>query len=180
MPLGDKAKAALPLRAATLKQQAMITRQCGKRQVSLKPALGSVHKFLGGGGAGKFGGGQKVLTLQKGGQKSFKLPKRGIKSFKLQKGGSKKFEHSFSKFFRGYALDLCWKYYVMFFIILILLFNLSMSVKRYHVGPTLYNAEDHDPALSRQVHNQSYLSAGAGKLPWFSQLVQILQCCKAI
>ena len=30
MPLGDKAKAALPLRAATLKQQAMITRQSGK------------------------------------------------------------------------------------------------------------------------------------------------------
>ena len=29
MPLGDKAKAALPLRAATLKQQAMITRQSG-------------------------------------------------------------------------------------------------------------------------------------------------------
>ena len=39
MPLGDKAKAALPLRAATLKQQAMITRHSGKRQVSLKPAL---------------------------------------------------------------------------------------------------------------------------------------------
>ena len=39
MPLGDKAKAALPLRAATLKQQAMITRQSGKRQASLKPAL---------------------------------------------------------------------------------------------------------------------------------------------
>ena len=30
MPLGDKAKAALPLRAATLKQQAMITRHSGK------------------------------------------------------------------------------------------------------------------------------------------------------
>ena len=30
MPLGDKTKAALPLRAATLKQQAMITRQSGK------------------------------------------------------------------------------------------------------------------------------------------------------
>ena len=30
MPLGDKAKAALPLRAATLKQQAMITRRSGK------------------------------------------------------------------------------------------------------------------------------------------------------
>ena len=30
MPLGDKAKAALPLRAATLKQQAMIKRQSGK------------------------------------------------------------------------------------------------------------------------------------------------------
>ena len=30
MPLGDKAKAALPLRAATLKQQAMITRKSGK------------------------------------------------------------------------------------------------------------------------------------------------------
>ena len=29
MPLGDKAKAALPLRAATLKQQAMITRHSG-------------------------------------------------------------------------------------------------------------------------------------------------------
>ena len=41
MPLGDKAKAALPLRAATLKQQAMITRQSGERQASLKPALGS-------------------------------------------------------------------------------------------------------------------------------------------
>ena len=40
MPLGDKAKAALPLRAATLKQQAMITRQSGERQASLKPALG--------------------------------------------------------------------------------------------------------------------------------------------
>ena len=39
MPLGDKAKAALPLRAATLKQQAMITRQSGERQASLKPAL---------------------------------------------------------------------------------------------------------------------------------------------
>ena len=39
MPLGDKAKAALPLRAATLKQQGMITRQSGKQQVSLKPAL---------------------------------------------------------------------------------------------------------------------------------------------
>ena len=39
MPLGDKAKAALQLRAATLKQQAMITRQSGKRQASLKPAL---------------------------------------------------------------------------------------------------------------------------------------------
>ena len=39
MLLSDKAKAALPLRAATLKQQAMITRQSGKRQVSLKPAL---------------------------------------------------------------------------------------------------------------------------------------------
>ena len=38
LPLGDKAKAALPLRAATLKQQAMITRRSGKRQVSLKPA----------------------------------------------------------------------------------------------------------------------------------------------
>ena len=42
MPLGDKAKAALPLRPATLKQQAMITRQSGKRQASLKPALGLV------------------------------------------------------------------------------------------------------------------------------------------
>ena len=30
MPLGDKAKAELPLRAATLKQQAMITRHSGK------------------------------------------------------------------------------------------------------------------------------------------------------
>ena len=30
MPLGDRAKAALPLRAAPLKQQAMITRQSGK------------------------------------------------------------------------------------------------------------------------------------------------------
>ena len=30
MPLGDKAKAALPLRAATLKQKAMITRHSGK------------------------------------------------------------------------------------------------------------------------------------------------------
>ena len=30
MPLGDKAKAAWPLRAATLKQQAMITRRSGK------------------------------------------------------------------------------------------------------------------------------------------------------
>ena len=30
MPLGDKVKAALPLRAATLKQQAMITRHSGK------------------------------------------------------------------------------------------------------------------------------------------------------
>ena len=30
MPLGDKAKASLPLRAATLKQQAMITRHSGK------------------------------------------------------------------------------------------------------------------------------------------------------
>ena len=30
MPLGDKAKAVWPLRAATLKQQAMITRQSGK------------------------------------------------------------------------------------------------------------------------------------------------------
>ena len=30
MPLGDKAKAAWPLRAATLKQQAMITWHCGK------------------------------------------------------------------------------------------------------------------------------------------------------
>ena len=39
MPLGDKAKAALPLRAATLKQQAMITRQSGERQASLKPTL---------------------------------------------------------------------------------------------------------------------------------------------
>ena len=39
MPLGDKAEAALPLRAATLKQQAMITRHSGKRQASLKPAL---------------------------------------------------------------------------------------------------------------------------------------------
>ena len=45
MPLGDKTKAALPLRAATLKQQAMITRQSGERQASLKPALphGSFH-----------------------------------------------------------------------------------------------------------------------------------------
>ena len=42
MPLGDKAKAALPLRAATLKQQAMTTRhsESGERQASLKPALG--------------------------------------------------------------------------------------------------------------------------------------------
>ena len=39
MPLGDKARAALLLRAATLKQQAMITRQSGERQASLKPAL---------------------------------------------------------------------------------------------------------------------------------------------
>ena len=39
MPLGDKVKAAWPLRAATLKQQAMITRQSGERQASLKPAL---------------------------------------------------------------------------------------------------------------------------------------------
>ena len=39
MPLSDKAKAALPLRAATLKQKAMITRQSGERQASLKPAL---------------------------------------------------------------------------------------------------------------------------------------------
>ena len=39
MPLGDKAEAALPLRAATLKQKAMITRQSGERQASLKPAL---------------------------------------------------------------------------------------------------------------------------------------------
>ena len=44
MPLGDKAKAALPLRAATLKQQAMITRQSGKRQASLKPALSVMLK----------------------------------------------------------------------------------------------------------------------------------------
>ena len=44
MPLRDKAKAAWPLRAVTLKQQAMITRRSGKaasgkRQASLKPAL---------------------------------------------------------------------------------------------------------------------------------------------
>ena len=38
MPLDD-AKAAWPLRAATLKQQAMITRQSGEQQASLKPAL---------------------------------------------------------------------------------------------------------------------------------------------
>ena len=39
MPLGDKAKAALPLKAATLKQQAMITRHSSEQQTSLKPAL---------------------------------------------------------------------------------------------------------------------------------------------
>ena len=39
MSRGDKAKAALPLRTATLKQQAMITRQSSERQGSLKPAL---------------------------------------------------------------------------------------------------------------------------------------------
>ena len=43
--------------------------------------LGSVHKYLGG-GAGKLGGGQKVVKLQKGGSKKFQTPK---------KGGSKKF-----------------------------------------------------------------------------------------
>ena len=39
MPLGEKAKAAWPLRAATLKQQAIIMRQSSERQASLKPAL---------------------------------------------------------------------------------------------------------------------------------------------
>ena len=39
MPLGNEAKAAWTLRAATLKQQAMITRRSGERQASLKPAL---------------------------------------------------------------------------------------------------------------------------------------------
>ena len=54
MPLGDKAKAAWPLRAATLKQQAMITRRggkrraaSGKRQAGLKSALRSVHTTKG-------------------------------------------------------------------------------------------------------------------------------------
>ena len=39
MLLGDKTKAAWPLRTVTLKQQAMITRQSGEQQASLKPAL---------------------------------------------------------------------------------------------------------------------------------------------
>ena len=38
MLLGDKAKAEWPLRAATLKQQAMITRRSGEQQASLKLA----------------------------------------------------------------------------------------------------------------------------------------------
>ena len=41
-----KAKAALSLRAATLKQQAMITRHSGERQVSLKPALQQPHCII--------------------------------------------------------------------------------------------------------------------------------------
>ena len=39
MLLGNKAKAAWPLRAATLKQQPMIKRHSGEWQASLKPAL---------------------------------------------------------------------------------------------------------------------------------------------
>ena len=46
MLLDDKAKAALPLRAATLKQQAMITRHSGERQASLKPALMYAYKYM--------------------------------------------------------------------------------------------------------------------------------------
>ena len=48
--LGEKAKATLPLRTATLKQQAMITRHsgnlCDKRQASLKPAYLMLHISL--------------------------------------------------------------------------------------------------------------------------------------
>ena len=32
----------------------------------------------------------------------------------------------------------------------------------------MYNVQEHDPTLSRQEHNQSYLSEEAKKLPWFS------------
>ena len=39
MLLGEKVKAALPLRASTLKQQAMIMQQSRKWQARLKPAL---------------------------------------------------------------------------------------------------------------------------------------------
>ena len=42
MPFGDKTKAAWPLRAETLKLQAMIKRRSGKRQASLKLALISI------------------------------------------------------------------------------------------------------------------------------------------
>ena len=42
MPFGDKTKAVWPLRAETLKVQAMIKRRSGKRQASLKLALISI------------------------------------------------------------------------------------------------------------------------------------------
>ena len=42
--------------------------------------LGSVHKYLGGGGAGQNGGGaKKVLSCRKGGTKKFSAVNRGVK-----------------------------------------------------------------------------------------------------
>ena len=58
-----------------------------------KMALGSVHKYLGGGGWKIWWGGQKVLMLQKGGgSKKFLTSKKGgLKKFQTPKrGGIKK------------------------------------------------------------------------------------------
>ena len=63
-----------------------------------------INTLVGGGGAGKFGGGvKKVLMLQKGGSEKFLTSKKGglKKVSNPKEGGSKKFEHSDFQNFPG-------------------------------------------------------------------------------
>ena len=45
MPLGEKAKMVLPLRATTSKQQSMIVRLAAKWQARVKPVIGRIRRF---------------------------------------------------------------------------------------------------------------------------------------